>query len=84
MNFTRREFVCGTAAGAVGCFLPDYLQAADPPIANPASHLDLGWTASLSWDQVLDVTTISGNGRYWDGRLKKAQEVLAARGGGVV
>ncbi len=84
MNFNRREFVRFTAAGVSGCFLPDCLQAAKPPIANPASHLDLGWTNALSWDQVLDVTTVSGNGRYWDGRLKKAQEMLVTRGGGVV
>jgi hypothetical protein len=60
------------------------MSAAEVPTANPASGLGLAWTDSLAWGRVLDVTTVSGDGKYWDSRLERAQRTLVAQGGGVV
>ena len=63
---TRRTFVVMTTAGAGSMLLPHHLLAADVPRNDPASHLRLSWTAELAWNNVVDVTRIEGDGKYWD------------------
>ncbi len=80
---SRREFVLASGAGAGALLLPQRLFAADAPSDDPTAHLKLDWTDEVRWNNVLDVTKIEGNGKYWDKRLAKAQQQLANAGGGV-
>jgi len=84
VRLSRREFLA-TGTATAGCLLlPAALRGADAPTGNPAAALKLGWTAGFPWGNTLDITTLPGDDKYWDKRLAKAQEMLAARGGGVV
>lgn len=82
MQTTRRHFLQVMAAGTAST-LTFPLWAA-PPSSNPLAHLNLGWTSKLRWDNVLDITTVPGQGEFWDARLETAQTQLEQRGGGVV
>ena len=82
--FSRRVFVRAGLAGTGLLLLPHHAWAADLPTDDPAAGLGLDWTGSLAWDRVIDVTSIDGDGKYWDDRLNKAQSMLAGEGGGVV
>lgn len=76
---TRRDFLRSSLAlGAAGLCGP----RPAPPRDDPAARLNLGWTAKLPWDNILDLTTVEGPD--WDERLEKAQAAQAAKGGGVV
>lgn len=81
--FSRRHFLKATSAALGALVLTDPIRAgrADVPASDPTTSLGLRWTGSLRWAQVVDVTTIPG--RDWDERLKRAQEELSRRGGGV-
>jgi len=84
---TRRKFlqhtISAAAAAELGILIrPGTASAALPPHTDPASHLKLGWTGKLQWDNVIDVTTLPGGN--WTERLENAQERLRANGGGVV
>ena len=84
LNQQRREFIALTTAGAGTLLLPDWVIAADIPTDNPAAALQIAWTGELPWSHVIDITTISGSGKYWDQRLVEAQQQLTARGRGGV
>lgn len=81
---TRRQFLAATAATLGGLHLLDPLSAARAglPTTDPAAPLGLDWTGKLPWDRVVDVSSVPGPD--WDSRFAKAQEALAAGGGGVV
>lgn len=84
-HFTRRDFVLASAAGAGTLLLPAHtLLAADIPKDNPTADLKLEWTNDLKWTNVIDITSVDGNGKYWDARVNKAQQQLATAGGGVI
>lgn len=57
---------------------------AAPPADNPLAALKLAWTARLPWDRTLDITTMAGEGEFWDARLEAAQARLVHQGGGVI
>lgn len=52
------------------------------PTGDPAAGLQLPWTGTIKWSQVVDITTIAGADA--DAKLTTAQQQLVARGGGVV
>lgn len=82
---TRRRFIQSTfVLGAAGLWRPEWMRAAAPPTSNPTRALQLGWTDTLNWDLVVDLTTVTGAGEFWDERLEQAQQRVAAKGGGVV
>lgn len=55
---------------------------ATAPTNDPAADLKLGWTASLPWQKVVDITTMPGTDI--SAKLDAAQKRLAAEGGGVI
>ncbi|HQL75539.1 MAG TPA: glycosyl hydrolase family 28-related protein, partial [Phycisphaerae bacterium] len=55
---------------------------AAPPTHNPLAHLNLAWTDSVRWANVVDIT--QAGGADLAARLANAQAALAAKGGGVV
>ena len=81
-NFLRRT-ISSAAAAELGILIrPNRLSATSAPRKDPASHLKLGWTDKLKWDNIIDITKISGSD--WADRLKNAQRRLRTNGGGVV
>ncbi len=52
------------------------------PTDDPAAALKLPWTSGIKWSQVVDIGQVPGAGA--DEKLAKAQEQLAAKGGGVI
>lgn len=82
MKTTRRHFIEVLAAAAAGAWALRGWTA--PPLNDPLAHLQLAWSGKLPWDHVLDITTVPGQGEFWDARLEAAQERLAQQGGGVV
>lgn len=81
MTFSRREFVY-TSAGLL--LVPSWLNAAALPTGNPLAGLKVAWTNQLKWNNVINISTIKGQGKYFDKRLKQAQAMLSKKGGGVV
>src|SRR5438128_847251 len=79
-NFIKSTFVLTTA----GLWLPEVARAAPSPNSNPLRSMSLAWTDKLRWDAVVDITTMARVGEFWDERLNQAQEVITAKGGGVV
>jgi hypothetical protein len=84
--YRRRDFLKQTltaaAAAELGIILRPRKARASVPRNNPASGLKLSWTGKLKWDNVVDITSVSGGD--WAKRLANAQKQLAAKGGGVV
>jgi hypothetical protein len=72
------------SAGVGGLLLPSLAaaEAQKPPVNDPAAAMQQSWTASLNWNEVLDITRVAGSS--WEDRLARAQSMLVARGGGVV
>lgn len=61
------------------------LRADQLPGDDPTAHLGLAWSAEFAWSTVLDITSLPGSGRYWDNRLRQAQQQLTVHGqGGVI
>ncbi|MBN2137760.1 MAG: hypothetical protein JW720_08135 [Sedimentisphaerales bacterium] len=85
-TYRRRDFLKHTmtvaAAMELGVILRPEIARAAAAKNDPASHLKLAWTGKLKWDNVVDITTVSGGD--WAQRLANAQKQLTARGGGVV
>jgi len=81
----RRQFLrtSGLTAGA-WIFSQHASLAAEIPDSDPAEALKLPWTASLKWNQIIDIRAMDGGGKYWDARLNAAQKLLAEKGGGVI
>lgn len=67
--------------GAFAAFTASSL-ASTLPTDDPAGALQLPWTSSIRWANVLDLTTVDGASP--DEKLAAAQRKLAAAGGGVV
>ncbi len=82
--FSRRELLLTGIAGGAALLLRQSARADNVPANNAAADLKIGWTDSLRWTSVVDVTAVPGDGKYWDKRLQQAQEMVAAGGGGVV
>ncbi|MCX8155539.1 MAG: glycoside hydrolase family 55 protein [Verrucomicrobiae bacterium] len=82
MQTTRRHFIQLLGVGATSALA--WRSWAAPPRDNPLAALNLAWTAKLPWDRVLDITTLPGEGEFWDARLEAAQARLAPQGGGVI
>ncbi|MEQ8784820.1 MAG: hypothetical protein RIC55_00915 [Pirellulaceae bacterium] len=83
IDLRRRDFLAATAAGMGILILPDWAFAAgDAPGDDPAAALKLGWTGSLKWGNVVDVTRFDG--RDWHEKLTAAQRAVVEMGGGVV
>ena len=80
----RRELLSSTAVASGAFFLPASIWSPNAPTTDPAKSLKLEWTGKLRWGNVLDITTLGGDDKYWDKRLAKAQSMIASRGGGVV
>ncbi len=59
-----------------------WLLAQALPAEDPLAGYGLAWTGSVRWSQVVSIADFPGDSA--DGRLKAAQESLAAKGGGVV
>lgn len=78
--FARRKFLGATAAGASALLMPERLFAEDVPTTNPTASLQITWTNELAWDNVVDISTIDGSGKYWDQRLAAAQQQLTRHG----
>ena len=82
-QWTRRVIVRGSLAAAGLSCLPRRASSADLPTGDPTTALGLEWTGKLAWERVIDVSTVAGDGKYWDQRLNRAQQMLAEQGGGV-
>ncbi len=81
-SIRRRQFLQTSALAAGAWAFPR--QPALAENLRPVWAPDAPWIASLKWQQVIDISAIEGGGKYWDARLKKAQAMLAEKGGGVV
>jgi hypothetical protein len=79
MNSHRRDFLAASTTSLL--MIPQWVSANEVPVDNPTAHLKLDWTQNLHWENVLDITTIKGTGKYWDKRLVQAQERLKNSGG---
>ena len=85
MNVSRRRFLKSSGLASTGfLFAAHPSLAADLPTTDPAADLDIAWTGSLKWDNVVDISAVEGGGKYYDERLAKAQKMLAEKGGGTV
>lgn len=81
----RRRFIQSAfVLTASGFWQPRAALAASVPTTDPLGPLALAWTGRLPWDQVLDITTLSPVGEYWDAPLQAAQQTLLQKSGGVV
>ena len=67
-TLSRRQFVHSTfAMCAAGIWvLSTRGETAAAPRQDPTASLQAAWTARLPWDNVVDITTLPGNGEYWD------------------
>jgi len=78
-----RQTIAAGAAAELGILMQRGWTSTLPvPRHNPTAHLRLGWTNKLLWDNVINITTMSGSS--WADRLEMAQSQLKAKGGGVV
>jgi hypothetical protein len=57
-------------------------QAGAIPMDNPLAGYGLEWTGEIPWDRVVSIHDVDGTD--WDERLRKAQDIAALHGGGVV
>ncbi len=79
-SLPRRRFLKTTFfISSAGLWLPKLLRAAPTDTDDPLLPLHLGWTSRLPWDAVVPLTSIAGQGEFWDERLEQAQQVLAER-----
>ena len=84
-QYNRRGFLHGSALTAGAWILTPHASfAAEIPSDDPSAALGLAWTGNLKWNQVIDISSIDGEGKYWDGRLVAAQKLLSEKGGGIV
>ncbi|MBN2449319.1 MAG: hypothetical protein JXR77_02955, partial [Lentisphaeria bacterium] len=83
LDMDRRGLLRATALAVGGLGLPGFLRSEEGlPTDDPTAALELDWTATLAWNRAISI--LSTPGGDWDGRLETAQDLLAARGGGVV
>jgi hypothetical protein len=79
MTLPRRRFLFSASAAFLA---PQFraLAATD----DPTTKFGVSWAAKLPWDRVVDITTISGQGKSWDERFAQAQAQVVKQGGGVI